>query len=307
MSEPADVFRMTTAAVELIVDTATDSLVETPCPEWNYAQLLGHLVGGDRVFLKILTAQSTGQPLPDRPARPRMAPDPDQPPPSSEDYRRWSGQLADRLDDPQVEAGSYDMPVGRLSGPQVVLLRSVEHLLHGWDLAKSAGDSTATLEPVAEALMEPAQQLLAAVGDQTLGERRPFAQPVEVGADADLLTRFVAAFGRDPGWLPDPVAGYGRVKERFAAYEDVELPNGSRRGFGADGLRVGGSVFAATFRDRMMLKLPEHEVAELIGAGLGLPFSKPGQRPYREWVLVPLDGAAGRRAEDAYAFVRGTS
>lgn len=301
---------MTTAAVEPIVDTEPDPLATTPCAEWNYAQLLGHLVRGDRLFLTIITAQSTGQPLPERlaqPTQPRMALDPDQPPPSPKDYRQWSGRLAATLSDPEVLAGSYDLPVGRLPGPQVVLLRSIEHLLHGWDLAKSGGASTATLEPVAEALMEPAQHLLAAVGDQTLGERRPFAQPVEVDAEADPLTRFVAAFGRDPGWLPDPVAGYEQLKERFVAYHDVELPDGSRRGFGADGMRVGGSIFAATYRDRLLLKLPERDVTELLTAGLGQPFCKPGQRPYREWVLVPLDGAAGKRAEDAYAFVRRTS
>ena len=202
MSDPADTFRMTTAAVEPIVDTQPNPLAETPCAEWNYAQLLGHLVGGDQLFLKILTAESTGQPLPALPARPRMAPDPDQPPPSPEDYRKWSGRLAVTLADPKVQAGSYDMPVGRLSGPQVVLLRSVEHLLHGWDLAKAAGVSTATLEPVAEALMEPAQRLLGAVGERTVAGRRPFAAPVEVDANASPLTRFVAAFGRDPGWLP---------------------------------------------------------------------------------------------------------
>ena len=55
-------------------------------------------------------------------------------------------------------------------------------------------------------------------------------------------------------------------------------------------MRVGGSIFAATYRDRLLLKLPERDVTELLTAGLGQPFCKPGQRPYREWVLVPLDG-----------------
>jgi hypothetical protein len=54
-----------------------------------------------------------------------------------------------------------------------------------------------------------------------------------------------------------------------------------------------------------MIKLPEPRVNALIGAGLGLPLAKPGQRPMREWVLVPFDGAAGPRADEAYAFVAG--
>jgi hypothetical protein len=48
-------------------------------------------------------------------------------------------------------------------------------------------------------------------------------------------------------------------------------------------------------------------VDRLIGSGLGQPLAKPGQRPMREWVLLPFDGAAGRRADRAYAFVSGQS
>ena len=54
-----------------------------------------------------------------------------------------------------------------------------------------------------------------------------------------------------------------------------------------------------------MIKLPADEVDRLIGTGLGAPLSKPGQRPMREWVLLPFDGAAARRVDRAYAFVSG--
>jgi len=299
MSDSVDIFRLVTAAVEPIVSTGPDPYAETPCPDWNYAQLLGHLIGGDRAFVGILSGETAP------PDRPRMVPDADQPPPTARDYRQWSHRLAHLLEQPEILSGVHDIPVGRLPGAQVVVLRSVEHLLHGWDLAKAAGASPADLEPVATALMQPAQTLLAAVGDQTLGDRRPFAPAVDVDAQADPLTRFVALFGRDPGWEPDPVAGYGKLKERFAGLADVELPDGTRRGYGADGMRVDNQVFACTYRDRLMIKLPEDEVNTLISEGLGLPLAKPGQRPMREWVLVPFDGAAGARAERAYAFVRG--
>ena len=299
MHDPAAIFRTTALAVEPIIDTEPDPTAETPCSEWTYAQLLGHLVGGDHLFLDILTGASTP------PTGPRMAPDPGQPPPSPKDYRRSSGRLAHLFDLPETMAGSYDLPVGRLPGPQVAILRAVEHLLHGWDLARAAGASTAGLTPSAVALRQPAEALLAAVGEQTLAGRRPFAPSVEVDADADPLASFVALFGRDPAWEPDPVAGYTKLKERFAGHEDVELPDGTRRGYGADGMRVANQVFACTYKDRLMIKLPAPRVQELIGAGLGLPLAKPGQRPMREWVLVPFDGSAGARADQAYAFVSG--
>lgn len=299
MTDRAEVFRSTAAAVEPIVDTEPDPTAETPCPDWTYAQLLGHLVGGDHLFLHILGGGSA----PSAPAR--MVPDADQPPPSPKDYRRSSGRLAHLFTLPETMAGVYDLPVGRLPGPQVTILRSVEHLLHGWDLAKAAGAPTGSLTPSAIALRQPAEALLAAVGEQTLAGRRPFAPSIEVETDADPLSSFVALFGRDPAWEPDPVAGYTKLKERFAAHEDVELPDGTRRGYGADGMRVANQVFACTYQGRLMIKLPESTVQELIGAGLGLPLAKPGQRPMREWVLVPFDGSAGARADQAYAFVSG--
>ena len=39
-----------------------------------------------------------------------------------------------------------------------------------------------------------------------------------------------------------------------------------------------------------MIKLPSDQVLGLIEMGVGLPLAKPGQRPMREWVLVPVDG-----------------
>ena len=299
MPDPLEIFRTVTATVAAIVDTEPVPQSETPCSDWNYAQLLGHLVGGDRLFAGLLAGRSS------LPGSPRMAPDPDQPPPGPADYRTWSSELATVFGDPGIRAGTFEVPVGRLTGNEVIVLRSVEHFLHGWDLAKAGGAPTIGLEPTATALDGPARQLLAAVGERTLGERRPFAPSVGAGEDADAVEGLVAAFGRDPGWAPDPVAGYARLTERFVDHPDVELPDGTRRGFGADGMRVRHQVFACTHRGQLMIKLPADDVDRLIGTGLGHPLAKPGQRPMREWVLLPFDGAAARRVDRAYAFVSG--
>ena len=299
MHDPLEIFGTVTDTVAAIVDTEPEPQSSAPCSDWNYAQLLWHVVGGDRLFAGVLTGRASF------PTSGRMAPDPDQPPPSPADYRAASTGLATVLADAEVRAGTFEVPAGRLTGDQVIVLRSVEHFLHGWDLAKAGGAPTIGLEPVATALDGPARRLLTAVGDRALAERRPFASSVEIEADATPLERLVAAFGRDPRWAPDPIAGYARITELFVQHDDVELPDGTRRGFGADGLRVRNQVFACTHRGRLMIKLPADEVDELIATGLGAPLSKPGQRPMREWVLVPFDGAAGRRVDRAYAFVSG--
>jgi uncharacterized protein (TIGR03086 family) len=300
MTDPIETFALTTQAVAAIIDSEPDPRSETPCPEWNYAQLLGHLVGGDRLFARILTAE--GGP----PRTPRMAPDPDRPAPTVRDYREASSRLVELLCDKAIRDAIHQVPVGPIPGHQVVVLRSVEHVLHGWDLAKSAGASTSGLEPAASALRQPALQLLSAIGERTLADRRPFGASVTVDGACSDLDRLVAAFGRDPQWRPDPDQGYARLKQRFASYDDVELPDGTRRGYGAEGMRVAGSVFACPHQGRLMIKLPSDQVNRLIDTGVGLALAKPGQRPMREWVLVPLDGAAARRAERSYLFVRGS-
>lgn len=299
MESLPSLFRLTTEAVAQIVDATPDPRSETPCSEWNHAQVLGHLVGGDRLFARILLGEAGA------PVGARIAPDADRAAPTPADYRRISGRLGELFARPETTSGTYAVPVGRLPGPQVILLRSVEHLLHGWDLAKSAGVSTAGLEPAAEELEGPARALLAGVGELTLGGRRPFAPPIVVADDADPMTRMVAAFGRDPEWTPDHVGGYARLLERFHDHDDVELPDGTRRGYGADGMRVNNQVFACTYQGRLMIKLPKTDVDDLIAAGLARPLAKPGQRPMREWALVPFDGSAEERAERAYAFVSG--
>jgi len=199
MRDPIELYAMTTDRVAAIVDTEPDPRAETPCPGWNYGQLLGHLVGGDRLFVAIIAGRGV-------PAQPRLTPDADQPPPTPADYREASGRLASVLQDPEVSAGVYQVPVGRLHGSEIVVLRSVEHLLHGWDLAVAGGVGTDVLEAPATALAGPAHRLLLAVGEKVLGERRPFGAPIAVADDASEIDRVVAMFGRDPRWQPHRVA-----------------------------------------------------------------------------------------------------
>ncbi len=180
MHDPLEIFRTVIDAVAAIVDTEPEPHSETPCSDWNYAQLLDHLTGGDRLFVGLLTGRAA------LPAGARMAPGPDQPPPSPADYRAWSTRAGRPCSaTPRSAPGPSRCPAGRLTGDQVIVLRSVEHFLHGWDLAKAAGAPTIALEPVATALDGPARQLLAAVGDRTLGERRPFAPSVDDRRDRD--------------------------------------------------------------------------------------------------------------------------
>jgi hypothetical protein len=58
-------------------------------------------------------------------------------------------------------------------------------------------------------------------------------------------------------------------------------------------VRLDGRFFASLDRrtGALLVKLPEHRVAEMVAAGVGEPFA-PAGRTFREWVAVP---PAGRR------------
>ncbi|MCV2489378.1 hypothetical protein OF117_08360 [Geodermatophilus sp. YIM 151500] len=99
---------------------------------------------------------------------------------------------------------------------------------------------------------------------------------------------------------------------RFAALVDalsgepgVALPDASGgRRFGADTLRVDGSIFAMAVQGRVVLKLPRERVAELVDAGAGAPFENGSGRRMREWVALAGDPADDEAlAREALAFV----
>ncbi len=73
--------------------------------------------------------------------------------------------------------------------------------------------------------------------------------------------------------------------EEFAGSPDVEAPSesGGRR-FGADALKVNGSIFAMVRSGRLILKLPRDRVRALIDGGAAVPFDSGKGRPMKEWL-----------------------
>ena len=85
----------------------------------------------------------------------------------------------------------------------------------------------------------------------------------------------------------ETVERFAALVGEFAAQPDVEAPGDSnRRRFGADALKVNGSIFAMVVGGRLVVKLPRERVDALIGDGTGAPFASGKGRPMKEWLTV---------------------
>ena len=103
---------------------------------------------------------------------------------------------------------------------------------------------------------------------------------------------------------------FAALVAEFAALPDVEVPDASRRRtFGANTLKVNGSIFAMVTGDRLVVKLPGDRVSALIGSGLGLPFDAGKGRPMKVWMTVADDDEEtwATLAREALSFVRSRS
>lgn len=168
----------------------------TPCPDYTVRELLAHLVGLTVAF------RDAGKKA--------LGPTTDTAPtgalPQLEDG--WRTALPGQLDElaetwrsPDAwqgftRAGGVDLPA-EVAG----LVALNELLVHGWDLARSTGQTyevdAASLEAVLP-FLEPA----AASADSGEGPEGLFGRPVPVPADAPLLDRVIALSGRRPDWRP---------------------------------------------------------------------------------------------------------
>ena len=180
-------------AVGAVVDGVGDDQwsAPTPCGDWSVRQLTDHLVSGDRLFAAILS----GTPMPPmeelrrRSAEDHLGPDP------SAAYRTAARELLAAFDRPGVLDEVHGFPVGPLPGRAAIQLRTVETLVHGWDLATATGQRLpGSADPLAERVLDFSRDLLARLPEG----RHPFGPSRPVADDAPGLDRLVALLGRDP-------------------------------------------------------------------------------------------------------------
>ena len=175
-----------------LVDAVTDEQwnLPTPCTDWTVRQLVDHLVGGSRLCTRVLR----GEPLPTldqlggRGHEDQLGNDP------VAAYRTSSDDLLEALLTPGVLERAHTLPVGTLPGPAVVHVRTVETLVHGWDLARATSRQMPFPDELADHELTFSRDLLGHLPEG----RQPFGPSRPVADDAPAIDRLAALLGRAP-------------------------------------------------------------------------------------------------------------
>lgn len=167
----------------------------TPCPDWNVAALLDHLMGLSYAFTQAARKRTD-------------APGTDGPPPEPSAQhlsRHWRSSLPVLLEELATawkvpEAWSGTSRAGGVTMPAATLgiVAMNELIMHSWDLARATGQEyfadPRTLEVLIEFLSQgPAE-----------GTPGLFGPAVPTDTEATLLDQTLALAGRDPTWRRPP-------------------------------------------------------------------------------------------------------
>ena len=180
-----------------LVAGVPDELLDapTPCPAYTLGDLVDHVGGAASAF--------TGAAVKDLGDATSQGPSGDASR-LSDDWRtripRDLAALADAWRDPDAwtgmtKAGGVDLP-GEVAG----LVALDEVVVHGWDVARAAGQAY----EVEAGSLEAVHGFVAQFSEPGMEEARAglFGPVVEVPDDAPLLDRVIGLTGRDPAWSP---------------------------------------------------------------------------------------------------------
>ena len=179
---PADLNQLTCADATLAVCQNVLRAIDesdlgkpTPCTEFSVGQLADHLIGsmvglGGMAGVIVVPAE-TGTVE----SRVAFA--------AQQSLEAWHQRGLDGT----VKLGEGEMPAGL-----AVTILSVELLIHAWDFAVATGQQVTVSDQVSHYVFDLAQQLISP--QQRAGGS--FADAIEVGPDADILSRLVAFTGR---------------------------------------------------------------------------------------------------------------
>lgn len=149
---------------------------QTPCSEFDVAQLTDHLLNSITVLGGAAGAQFPARDATEPPERQVIA-----------TARPALDAWHDRGLDGTVTIGPNELPARMAAG-----ILSVEFLVHAWDYATATGRTVNVAEPLAEYVLDLAHAIITPAGRVRAG----FDEPVEVADSAPTLQRLIAFTGR---------------------------------------------------------------------------------------------------------------
>src|SRR5688572_25668793 len=99
----------------------------TPCAEWKVRDVLNHVIGGNHFF----AAAAAGQSLPTGEGTDLVGDDP------AGAYAQGAKAALEAWRAPGAAERIVTLPIGDIPGALATGLHFVDHLVHGWDLAKA--------------------------------------------------------------------------------------------------------------------------------------------------------------------------
>jgi uncharacterized protein (TIGR03086 family) len=169
---------LTDTAATIAAVTPDQQHWPTPCPDFDVARIVDHLVG----WMTRFAAQMAGGVVEGNPDDYRTAGDP------AAEFR----QAAQNIVAAHRHGGeaSQQLPVG------IILMES---LVHGWDVATATGQTVTFSVEAADQALAAGRQMLK---PEYRGPGKSFGLEVEVSDAANPLQQLVAFLGRDPHWQP---------------------------------------------------------------------------------------------------------
>lgn len=179
-----------------IVSGVTPSQLQapTPCPDYDVATLIDHLVGAGWRAAALGRGE---QPATDDFPHVELAGAPD------ELRRAGADANASWADDARL-AATVTMPWGEeYTGATLVNMYLAELAAHTWDVASATGQADRLETGLGKAALDGARAMLKPEYRNAMGEGNPFGDEVEPPADATDWERFAAFMGRPPrDWRP---------------------------------------------------------------------------------------------------------
>ena len=162
----------------------------TPCPEYDVAVLVDHLVGAGWRAVSLGRGETPGGEefphveLADAPGQLSQA----------------GADAADAWSDGRLSA-TTTMPWGETyTGATLVDMYLTELVAHSWDLAVATGQPVTCDEALASDALAGARAMLRPEYRDMMGQGSPFGAELAAGEDATTLERFVAFMGRRIDW-----------------------------------------------------------------------------------------------------------